>query len=40
MKIISENTSTKCFQCIKYDNDIKKVTHVKKMQFYTYFLQK
>ena len=39
MAIISENTSAKCLQCIKYDNS--EGSHSsEKMRFYTYFLQK
>ena len=40
MTTISENTSAKCFQCIKYDNSFKEGHSCEKMQFYTYFLQK
>ena len=40
MTIISENTSTKYFQCIKYNNSFKESHSCEKMQFYTYFPQK
>ena len=40
MTIISENTSTKCFQGIKYENSFKKSWSCEKIQIYTFFLQK